>query len=246
MINSSQTYRWQRAIIQAVLVLALAWLQGCASYKEMRDPPSYRPTTPPQVSLPASQNGAIYQSGFESRLFEDIKARRVGDILTIVLVESTSASKSASTTTKKDTSLDMPNPTFFGSVPQFNVPGFVPLASNKKNTLEQSLETKQAFTGEGDSSQSNSLSGKITVTINDVLPNGNLLVRGEKWLKLNQGEEYVQISGIVRPIDIKTDNTVLSSQVADARINYSGRGAVADSNAMGWMSRFFLTKLWPF
>jgi flagellar L-ring protein FlgH len=84
------------------------------------------------------------------------------------------------------------------------------------------------------------------VTVADVLPNGNLVVRGEKWLTLNQGDEYIQISGIVRPIDIRTDNTVLSGLVADARITYSGKGMVADSNKMGWLSRFFASAIWPF
>jgi flagellar basal body L-ring protein FlgH len=80
----------------------------------------------------------------------------------------------------------------------------------------------------------------------NLLPNGNLVVRGEKWLTLNQGDEYIQISGIVRPVDIRTDNTVLSTQVADARITYAGRGTLADANSMGWLARFFNSPYWPF
>ena len=121
-----------------------------------------------------------------------------------------------------------------------------PVDSNRDNTLEQNLEASRAFEGEADSSQSNSLSGAITVTISDVLPNGNLVVRGEKWLTLNQGEEYIQISGIVRPQDVGTNNTILSTQIGDARITYSGEGVLAESNKMGWLARFFNHPVWPF
>jgi flagellar L-ring protein precursor FlgH len=108
------------------------------------------------------------------------------------------------------------------------------------------LSGSRSFEGEADASQSNSLSGAITVTIADVLPNGNLVVRGEKWLTLNQGEEFIQVSGIVRPQDVTTANTVLSTQIADARITYSGKGTLADSNRMGWLARFFNSPVWPF
>jgi flagellar L-ring protein precursor FlgH len=126
------------------------------------------------------------------------------------------------------------------------MPGLFPLDSNRNNTLEQNLSATREFEGEADSSQSNSLSGAITVTIADVLPNGNLMVRGEKWLTLNQGEEFIQISGMVRPQDVSTSNTVLSTQIADARITYSGEGFLAESNQMGWLARFFNHPIWPF
>ena len=93
---------------------------------------------------------------------------------------------------------------------------------------------------------SNSLNGNITVTVHQVLPNGVLIVRGEKWLTLNQGDEYIQVSGMVRPQDIGPDNTVESTKLADARISYSGTGAVHDTNVMGWLSRFFVSALMPF
>ena len=98
----------------------------------------------------------------------------------------------------------------------------------------------------GDSSQSNSLSGNITVTVAAVHPNGNMLVRGEKLLTLNQGAEVVRISGLVRPVDVTPQNTVLSTQIADAQITYSGTGAIAQSNQQGWLARFFNSPYWPF
>ena len=93
---------------------------------------------------------------------------------------------------------------------------------------------------------SNSLTGNISVTIHEVLANGVLIVKGEKWLTLNQGDEYIRVSGMIRPQDISADNTVNSTQIADARISYSGTGAVHDSNTMGWLSQFFIGQLWPF
>jgi len=226
------------------VLAALVVVSGCASTPPRQE--DYRPTLPPAYTYAEPENGSIYQASQDVRLFEDVKARRVGDVITVVLRESTSASKSAKTTADKDQSTEIASPTFFGATPTFNLPGIIPLDSNRNNTLEQNLSATRSFEGEADSSQSNSLSGEITVTISDVLPNGNLVVRGEKWLTLNQGEEFIQISGIVRPQDISTGNTILSTQIADARIAYSGKGTLAESNQMGWLARFFNHPIWPF
>lgn len=235
-----------RRTLRALFILAtlLMLLSGCATVQ--RSPAdSYRPAYPP-VAAPAPQNsGAIYQAAYNMPLFEDIKARRIGDTLTIVLQERTQASKDAKTETSKENDVRVDNPTLLGAPLKFDTP-LLPHGSNRSSDLGTSLSSSKEFSGEGSSSQGNSLTGNITVTIADVLPNGNLVVRGEKWLTLNQGDEYIQISGIVRPFDIKTDNTVLSSQVADARITYSGKGTLADSNRMGWLARFFNSPVWPF
>lgn len=220
----------------------LLLLSGCAT---MQSPSEYRPSYPPVATQPLQTNGAIYQVGYSLALFEDLKARRVGDTLTVVLQERTQASKDAKTETDKENLVDVANPTLLGSELKFDTP-FLPHGNGRSSGLGTSLSSNQEFTGEGTSSQGNSLTGNITVTIAEVLSNGNLVVRGEKWLTLNQGDEYIQISGIVRPFDIKSDNTVLSGQVADARITYSGKGMVADSNKMGWLSRFFASAIWPF
>lgn len=224
--------------------MALALFGGCASVPRHTD--SYRPALPRPDTGADTASGSIYHAARDVRLFEDVKARRIGDVITVVLRESTSASKSATTTADKDQETKVANPTFFGASPQFNLPGLIPLDSNRNNNLEQNLSATRAFKGEADASQSNSLSGSITVTIADVLPNGNLVVRGEKWLTLNQGEEYIQISGIVRPLDINPDNSILSTQIGDARITYSGKGFLHDSNSMGWLARFFNSPIWPF
>ncbi len=230
--------------LKGYFLLLLLAAGGCSTAPPPRD--SYRPTLPPAYTSDESVNGSIFQAARDVRLFEDVRARRIGDIITIVLQESTQASKSAKTTTGKDSSINVENPTFLGAIPTFKVPGLIPLNNNRDNTLENDISSKQEFEGTGDSNQSNSLSGSISVTIADVLPNGNLVVRGEKWLTLNQGEEFIQISGIVRPQDISAANTVLSTQVADARITYSGSGMLADANKQGWLTRFFNSPLWPF
>lgn len=217
---------------------------GCATTPP--PPDSYRPTLPPAYTTMETTSGSIYQASRDVRLFEDVKARRIGDVITVILQESTSASKSATAAADKDQAASIDNPTFFGALPQFNMPGVFPLDSNRDNTLEQDLSATREFSGEADASQSNSLSGAITVTIADVLPNGNLVVRGEKWLTLNQGEEFIQISGIVRPQDVSPDNSVSSTQIGDARITYSGKGFLHDSNSMGWLARFFNSPVWPF
>ena len=218
------------------LSLALSGLSACG-FMTREDPPL--PAADPgrvAVARPGGIDGAIYAAGTEMALFEDLKARRIGDLLTIVLRESTSATKSASTKTKKDTSLDLPGPTLLGRA----------VTVDGRPILENSLEGTREFDGQGSSSQSNNLSGNITVTIVNRLPNGNLVVQGEKWLRLNQGDEFVRITGVIRPYDIQQDNTVTSDRVADARISYGGKGMVASSNRAGWLTRFFNSGLYPY
>lgn len=219
----------------AVLILAAAGLGACVQVTAGVKPGDFAPALPPAPPPPVQDGGAIYQVGYDVSLFADPKARRVGDVITITLTERTAASKSASTDTSKETSIDTGNPTIFGDDVTFN----------GNNILNNSWDQSSEFNGKGSSSQSNRLDGRITVTVADVHPNGNLVVRGEKWITLNQGQEYVYITGIVRPQDVLPDNTVASTRVADARITYSGKGTVAEANKVGWLSRFFMSPVWP-
>lgn len=227
------------------LLLLTLFAAGCSTSPAKLAAEGFETVRPPYVSPPPPQQGAIFQADHNISLYEDTRARRVGDILTIVLTERTNASKQASTSTSKDTSIDLANPTLFGREFRFDLPR--PFNSSKQNaTLETSVESAKAFDGEGDSAQSNSLTGNITVTVAEVLPNGNLIVQGQKRLTINQGDEFVRFSGIVRPQDISPDNNVLSTKVANARIAYVGEGMVADANQQGWLGRFFNSKWWPF
>ncbi|MGB0127017.1 MAG: flagellar basal body L-ring protein FlgH [Rhodocyclaceae bacterium] len=196
----------------------------------VHQPMSVRPAS---RTAPAVANGAIFQAGYVRPLFEDRRARYVGDTLTVQLAEKTQASKKASTSADRDQTLALSVPTVIG-VPGKSFQGVDVEASNKNK-----------FAGKGDSAANNDFTGTITVTVIEVLPNGNLLVSGEKQLSINQGDEFIRFSGVVNPNNVTGSNTVQSTQVADARIEYKADGVIDSAQVMGWLSKFFLTFL-PF
>jgi flagellar L-ring protein precursor FlgH len=212
----------------ALLFCVLA--SGCAS-PQVGAPEPYVAPYNMQYQPEKAVDGRIFQSGRQLSLFQDVKARQVGDILTVVLAEATSGSKTADTAIDKSTSNNV-------SVPE--------VGGETWGRWGATLDSESTFSGEGSSRQSNSLDGSITVVVTEVLPGGNLVVQGEKWIGINQGDEYVRLSGIVRPEDVSTQNTVASTKVADARISYGANGAVAEANSVGWLSRFFMSPIWPF
>lgn len=220
-----------RIPITSAAVLAVLLASGCAGFGQHA-----QEATPsqPLAALPdyGPVNGSIYNRATARPLFEDVKARAVGDVLTVVLTENMNAKKSASTTTQKDTAIELPVPTLLGNA--------------GPDILSNEIDAKRNFKGSGNSAQSNALTGTVTVTVVDVFPNGNLLVRGEKKVELNRGEEHIRISGIVRPVDVSPANTVPSTRIADARITYAGSGELAESNVAGWLGRFFSSAIWPF
>ncbi|HHM8031605.1 TPA: flagellar basal body L-ring protein FlgH [Pseudomonas aeruginosa] len=229
-----------RLMIVSLLGIATA-LGGCVNPPPKPNDPYYAPVLP-RTPLPAAQNnGAIYQAGFEQNLYDDRKAFRVGDIITIALNEKTQASKKANSDIQKDSKTKMGLTSLFGSGITTNNP-----IGGGDLSLSAEYGGSRDAKGDSQAGQSNSLTGSITVTVAEVLPNGILSVRGEKWMTLNTGNELVRIAGLVRADDIATDNTVSSTRVADARITYSGTGAFADASQPGWLDRFFLSPLWPF
>jgi len=220
------------------LPLLLALAGGCSQTQLVVQPdPQYAPVDLNSVEFQPEPNGSIFQPGRAVRLFEDNKAYRIGDVLSVTLSESTNASKSAETSTSKDDEIDLNALAIFGSAGP---------TINGNNVFSNSLDGERDFSGSGDSAQSNSLSGEIAVTVTNILPNGNLLVRGEKIIGLNQGSEFIRLSGIVRPQDVSSANTVTSRKIANARIYYGGGGVVAESNSRGWLARFFDSPLFPF
>lgn len=212
----------------------LLLLEACTPVPP-RDP-EFAPVAPADLRPPIQSSGSIYQPGYDMRLFEDNKAMRVGDVLTIKLQELTLATKADDLNAKKDIDVAVAAPT---------VGGFA-MSSITGNDSKTELLAKRNFTGQGQANQSNGLKGDISVTVVEVLPNGNLRVRGEKRVTLNQGDEYIRLSGIVRPVDIDTDNTLSSDKVADATIMYTGDGAMADASKMGWLSRIVYSPWFPF
>lgn len=217
------------------LLLGLTIAMTACGSNRIEELKEMQPVIVPQVySKPAA--GTIYNAGTDIRLFEDRKANRIGDILTIVLAEQTDASKNSQTSTGKATDATLANPTVFG----------VPLSNKGIPLFDASLSGSSSFDGQGSSSQSNSLAGDITVTVVDRLPNGNLVISGEKWVTLNQGQEFIRLSGIIRPDDIEPDNSLLSTRIASAQITYSSKGVLAAANKMGLISRFFNSILHPY
>lgn len=227
------TNKMAKCRIYAVAMTGIV-LAGCGSAPVMQE--SLPPQIVTQQQYPEATSGSIYRAGTEVRLFEDLKAGRVGDILTVRLAERTDASKNSSTSTSKSTAATLENPVAFGR----------PITRSGVPLFEGSLAGDHSFDGEGSSSQSNSLEGDITVTVIERLPSGNLRISGEKWVTINQGQEFIRLSGIIRPYDIEPDNSVYSNRIADAQIAYSSKGVLAAANRMGWLARFFQSAIYPF
>ncbi len=205
----------------ALIALALAPAPALAKDKVAPDAFAVTMPAPPP---PPPANGAIFQGGYVP-LTSGGRAGAVGDIITIQLVERTAATKSNAAQTQRDGNIGL-TPPATGPLSLFN-PSDVAMGGG------------QQFKGKGDASQSNALSGEVSVTIAEVYPNGTMLVKGEKLLTLNRGDERVQISGIVRAIDIGPDNRILSTRVANAHIRYVGKGEIARASTQGWLQRFF-------
>lgn len=214
--------------IAAILLLALPMVSHAK--KDRLPPETFTPTNP--AGLVASPtNGAIFQVESYSPLTSGSRASRPGDILTVMLVERMSATKSTSATTGRNGSIGLTPPTT-GPLSLFN-------------PADINMGGDQSFKGKGEAAQSNALSGEISVTVAAIYPNGTMLVKGEKLVTLNRGDEAVQFSGLVRVADINVDNRVPSTRVADARIRYTGKGELARASQQGWLQRFF-SRISPF
>jgi flagellar L-ring protein precursor FlgH len=216
------------------LAVVLSLLEACTPIPQ-RDP-AFSPVAPADLRPPVQSSGSIYQAGYDARLFEDQTAKRIGDILTITLQEATQAKKADDLNTKKTNTMSASAPSIFG----------IAASAFTGQSPTTSLQSAKEFKGNGAADQSNSLTGNISVTVVDVLPNGNLSVRGEKRVTLNQGDEFIRLSGIVRPVDITSGNIISSDKVADVTIMYVGEGAMADASKMGWLARIFQSAWFPF
>jgi len=188
----------------------------------------------PAPAQPGMPTGSLYSAASYRPLFEDQRARFVGDILTIQILEQINAAQTNSTAaSRKDSaSIDVPL-----------IQGFFGLGDLK--AISGTASGSKDFSGKGESKAANNLTGTVTVTVSGILPNGNLQVVGEKQIGTNRDVEYLRFSGVVNPITILPGNVVPSTKVADARIEYRGKGAIDSATTMGWLSRFFLTVL-PF
>lgn len=235
----SNILQWlNKPMVAALLVvMVIALLTGCNATSQ--DVAANDPFYAPLVSVPTKEkiatNGSLFSAAMANSLYSDVKARRVGDIITVTLSENTNATKSAGNSSSKDSSVDVQpiiglggNPILIG-----------------KETIQLGIDGSNEFTGDAQASQSNSLQGSISVTVVEVLPNQNLIIRGEKWLTLNNGDEYIRLTGVIRPADIAPTNDIESTKIANARIQYSGTGSFARAQEKGWLSTFFSSTWWP-
>lgn len=218
------------------ILIFILLVSGCAMTPatSTHQPNTFR--SPQHAAVASHPNGAIFQTIHSTTggvrytpLFEDRRARSVGDTLIVNLNETTNASKSSGSNVDRSGSIDFSVPSLLG----------VPLSLLKKHaTVEATSNNK--FDGGGESSSKNNFRGTITVTVIEALPNGNLVVSGEKQIGINQGQEFIRLSGVVNPVHIMA-NTISSTQVADARVEYRANGYLDEAQTMGWLSRFFLS-----
>jgi flagellar L-ring protein precursor FlgH len=217
-----------------ILVFIVMALSACAQKGIVVN--KYAPPAISKKEIEPKYNGAIYQEGMPVNMFYDTTAHGIGDILMINLVESATALSSKDTVSEKKQKVEMDAPKIAGG----------DVTSDGKKVLENNLEANRDFRGSGESNQSHSFQAMITVSVVDVLPNSYLVVRGEKLIRINQSEDYIRFSGIVRPQDISTDNVVESQKVANVQISYSGNGPLSNANEMGPLAKFFNSQAYPY
>lgn len=196
--------------------------------------PYYAPIEPRKAPMPLEVTGSLFNSHISSDLYSYAPTFALGDTINVLLNEETVATKSAKSNLSNENNY---------TLDPITVPGGSMTVNGK--VVELGMSQDQAFDGKSGSSQRHNLAGRITVSVINVLNNGNLVVRGEKWLVINNGKEYIRLTGIIRPLDISEQNSVESYQVADSRIEFSATGEHADVQTRGWLSSLFSGSLWP-
>ena len=227
-VRSAGAIRLRTLALMLVVVLA-----GCEHLEPrvtMTQPTSAKPV---QVATIKANDGAIFQAAGHRPLFEDPRARLRGDIITVAIIEKNSASRTSSSSTSKTGELKAAIPLLGG------------LSAKALQNAGVEANTSNVYGGKGDTSNDNTFTGTITVTVIDVLPNGNLMVAGEKQIGINHNLEFIRFAGVVNPVTLQAGNLVESTKIADARLDYTGKGYIDEAQRMGWLARFFLTAM-PF
>lgn len=234
-MKGNQASRTKTYLIMSIIVV---FFTGCASIEQAKtlpNDPDFAPILPELEDEPLVPTGSLFKANYVNNIYSDSKAHRVGDIISVILSESTQAQKNAKTELKKNNSSTLsPITGLGGAAVNFN-----------DKAIQLGFDQSSNFKGDSKADQGNSLSGNISVHVLRVLSNGNLMIRGEKWMSLNNGDEFIRLTGIVRSQDISSNNTVTSSKVANARIEYAGTGTFADVQEQGWLSKFFSSSWWP-
>jgi len=209
---------------------------GCASVDPVPvPPPPFAAVHPPEVQTPRTATGAIYNAIQSDNMFGRGRNFQVGDVITVLLDERTQGSRSTSTNVKREAKNNVVPTGLAGRIAGNRV-GLRGLNLNDASTTSA---------GTGTADQTASLSGSLAVSVVEVLPNGNLVVRGEKQLSFSEGSEVIQVSGVIRPTDVSPSNTVLSRRLAHSQIAYRGSGDLAAASSPGWGTKL-LTRVWPF
>lgn len=219
-----------RALATIFLLSVTSFAAGCSTYVENEASLAFEPIYPSAHISPEGEapTGGIFKTSGGGLFASDIRAREVGDILTVALNETFSATKAQSAASAKSDAFDVDLPV---GIPNLFTGGF------DKGADPLKAGTARTFSGSGSAAQSNTLTGLLTVTVTRVFDNGNMEIAGQKKLTLNNGDEYVRLTGLIRQQDISASNTVLSNRIADAEIIYVGAGEIADSSRQGWLSR---------
>lgn len=232
----NKLFRVKASLLMALLI---AQLSACSNTielsKALPNDPDFAPILPEEDEAAIIPTGSLFKENYVNNIYSDSKAHRVGDIIAVILSESTQANKNAKTELKKESNIVLDPLSGLGGTP----------ITVKGQTIQFGINQNSKFKGDSKADQGNSLSGDISVHVLRVLPNGNLMIRGEKWLTLNNGDEYIRLTGVIRPKDINSNNTILSTKIANARIQYAGTGSFADSNEQGWLTKFFNSSWWP-
>ena len=222
-----------------LVVVLISQLSACSNTVELSkalpNDPDFAPILPEPEEDAIIPTGSLFKENYVNNIYSDSKAHRIGDIISVILSESTQANKNAKTELKKENNAVLD--------PIVGLAGS-PVTLNGQ-AIQFGLNQNSKFKGDAKADQGNSLSGDISVHVLRVLPNGNLMIRGEKWITLNNGDEYIRLTGVIRAKDINSNNTILSTKIANARIQYAGTGSFADVNEQGWLTKFFNSGWWP-
>lgn len=232
-----------RTICTAITLAALAFTAACATSPGSLDPKAQiTPAPDPYESLRRQQKvtGSLFLDA-GTDMYNDLRARRVGDLITVQIVENSKAKK------KDDSKAERKN-TYVAGIPYLMgyEAQFPPQRGDSKtpsNLVQANFQSKHDATAE--LTKEDTMTSSIGCTVMEVLPNGNLLVRGSRELQVNGETQYIVLSGTVRPADVTTKNTITSDQLADAKIRYTGRGVLSDKQQPGWLARL-LDHVWPF
>jgi len=220
-------------------LFGLLFLLGCSNMREVQRQEVFFPDFP--IKEEALSEGSLWRDDGRGFLFSDRKAKRVGDTVTVKILESSLATQAAKTESSRSSSVDAGISSFFNAPLHFGLKNIWPQGFRPE--IRSKIETD--FEGEGTTSRSSKIIATLTCQVVAVLPNGNLLIQGQRQILVNREREYIRLRGIVRPEDIGPDNSVLSTLLADARIEYGGKGIVSDKQGPGFLGRL-LDLLWPF